>query len=39
MSELVQSTPAIDLTDLGLLLNPETLVRGLSALVSLADSI
>ena len=39
MSELVQSTPAIDLTDLGLLLNPDTLVPGLSALVSLADSI
>ena len=35
MSELVQSTPAIDLTDLGPLLNPETLVSGLSALVSL----
>jgi hypothetical protein len=32
MSELVQSTPAIDLTDLGLLLNPDTLLSGLSAL-------
>jgi hypothetical protein len=29
MSELVQSTPAIDLADLGLLLNPDTLLSGL----------
>jgi hypothetical protein len=29
MSELVQSTPAIDLTDLGLLFNPDTLLSGL----------
>jgi hypothetical protein len=28
MSELVQSTPAIDLTDLGLLFNPDTLLSG-----------
>jgi hypothetical protein len=32
ISELVQSTPAIDLADLGLLLNPDALVSGLSAL-------
>lgn len=29
MSELVQSTPAIDLADLGLLFNPDTLLSGL----------
>ena len=32
MSELVQSTPAIDLADIGTLLNPDALVSGLLAL-------
>jgi hypothetical protein len=32
MSELVQSTPAIDLTDLGTLLNPDALISGLLGL-------
>jgi hypothetical protein len=32
MSELVQSTPAIDLADIGTLLNPDALVSGLLGL-------
>ncbi len=32
MPELVRSTPAVDLTDLGLLFNPDALLSGLGAL-------